>query len=211
MSKPVIIFGASGLGRSALEIFKSNDVVIYGFLDDEKSLIGTTIEEISVLGKTDEDEFLKILGEKSDAFLAYDDNKLKAGIIKTLREKREVMPVNAVHKTASVALSAGIHYGNMICQNVTIGANCEIKNHCILHAGVIVDFDAKVGDFVQIGAGSIIGSNTTIKDGAFIGSGVTIISGVTIGENARIGAGSVVISSVKDNETVFGNPAKPVG
>ena len=33
------------------------------------------------------------------------------------------------------------------------------------------------------------------------------MSGVSIGKKARIGAGSVVIADVRDNETVFGNPA----
>jgi acetyltransferase-like isoleucine patch superfamily enzyme len=50
----------------------------------------------------------------------------------------------------------------------------------------------------------------TIQDEAFIGSGVTIVSGVTIGKAARVGAGSVVIAPVKENETVFGNPAQPI-
>jgi acetyltransferase-like isoleucine patch superfamily enzyme len=57
----------------------------------------------------------------------------------------------------------------------------------------------------------VINSGATVEDGAFIGSGVTVVSGVTIGRNARVGAGSVVIESVKNNATVFGNPAVPLG
>jgi acetyltransferase-like isoleucine patch superfamily enzyme len=38
-----------------------------------------------------------------------------------------------------------------------------------------------------------------------------VVSGVTIGRNARVGAGSVVIENVKNNATVFGNPAVPLG
>ena len=40
MNKPVIIFGASGIGIAAYEIFRSQDILIYGFLDDRKEIIG---------------------------------------------------------------------------------------------------------------------------------------------------------------------------
>jgi acetyltransferase-like isoleucine patch superfamily enzyme len=56
----------------------------------------------------------------------------------------------------------------------------------------------------------LINPGVTIEDEVFIGSGVTIVAGVQIGKGARIGAGSVVIASVKENETVFGNPAQKV-
>ena len=59
MINPVVIFGAKGLGKTALDIFKSNDVVVYCFLDDDVSLHGTEIEEVSVLGATDDDGYLK--------------------------------------------------------------------------------------------------------------------------------------------------------
>jgi acetyltransferase-like isoleucine patch superfamily enzyme len=37
---------------------------------------------------------------------------------------------------------------------------------------------------------------------------VVVIPGRKIEENARIGAGSVVIHNIKENSSVFGNPAK---
>ena len=52
MDKPVIIFGAKGIAIDALEIFQSNDITVYGFLDDDQALIGTEINDVPVLGKT---------------------------------------------------------------------------------------------------------------------------------------------------------------
>ena len=37
MENPVMIFGAGSLGLTALDIFQRNEVVVYGFLDDEKA------------------------------------------------------------------------------------------------------------------------------------------------------------------------------
>lgn len=210
MNKPVIILCATDLGKSVLEIFQSNDVVVYGFLDDDLKLHGTEIEEISIFGGTNSQEYLKIIGKDCDVFVASDDNSWKATMIKSLKQNQKAMPINAIHSNAHIAKSAILHHGTFINQGVKIGANSEIGNHCMINSGSIIDYSVKVGDFVQIGTGSIVNSGVVIEDGAFVGSGVTIISGVTIKEGARIGAGSVVIADVAKNKTVFGNPAKTI-
>ncbi|TAH26411.1 MAG: acetyltransferase [Cytophagales bacterium] len=207
---PVIIFGANGIGKIALEIFKNNGMEVYCFLDDNKKLHQTSIGDVSILGSTDDDGFLKYIGKKCDAFVATDDNKLRENIINTVIEKRKVMPVNAIHSNAYISPDASIGYGNLIHTGAIINTGCEIKNNCIVNAGVILDYDVKIEDQVQIGSGSTIGAGVEIANSAFIGTGVTIVAGVKIGKKARIGAGSVVIGDIKSGETVFGNPAQVV-
>lgn len=210
MDNPVIIFGAGGLGKAALEIFQSNQVVVYCFLDDDEKLHGQEINNITILGSTDDDGFLKLIGKKCEAFVAVDETKYRQSLVKMLNERRHVMPVNAVHKTAVISEEAAIGHGNFINAGVIIGNNAKVGSHCILHSGAIIDYEAELDDFVQVGSGSIINPGVKVGKNAFIGSGATIVAGVEIGKNARIGAGSVVIGSVKDGETVFGNPAKAV-
>jgi sugar O-acyltransferase (sialic acid O-acetyltransferase NeuD family) len=210
MDKPVMIFGASGIGMAAYEIFKSHNLMIYGFLDDRDELHGKEIDEVVVLGSTDDDGYLKYVGKKCEAFVATDDNSERKSIVKILNDRRKVMPVNAIHKNASLSGSTDISHGNFIDDGSVLGAKSVIGNHNILHAGVIIEFEAGIGEFVQIGAGSIIGAGANIEDEAFIGAGAVIVPGISIGKNARIGAGSVVVENVDANMTVFGNPAKPV-
>lgn len=210
MDKPVIIFGSTSIGKAAVDIFKSNGVMIYGILDEDESLHGKELEEVPVLGSPDDNNYLDIIGKKCDAFLAFDDNKLRRSFVQTLRRDHKAMPINAIHTRAYVSSAAILHHGTFINSLVSIGPFAEVGNHCILNTGAIIDFEAKVGDYVQIGAGSVINGNVEVAEGVFIGSGVTIVSGVKIGKNARIGAGSVVIENVEENQTVFGNPAKPV-
>jgi sugar O-acyltransferase (sialic acid O-acetyltransferase NeuD family) len=210
MENPVIIFGASFLGRAAKEIFEGNGNVVYGFLDDNKKLHGTLVDNASVLGNTDDDGFLKLLGKKCEAFVAIDDNKLRKNLIKMIQEVRHMQPVNAIHKNAVIATSASMGHGNFIDAGVKVGAGAELANHSLIHASVVIGAEVKVGDFVQIGAGSVINPGVVIEEEAFIGSAVVIVSGLTIGKGARIGAGSVVIAPVKPGETVFGNPAEKV-
>ena len=210
MENPVIIFGANELGKAAKAILESNEVVIYGFLDDDKALHGKEIGDVTVLGETDDDGFLKYIGKKCEAFVAFDNNKVRKSTVEMLKSKRKVMPVNAIHQKAYIEESAHIGYGNFINAGVSVCANAKVGSHCLIHSGATIDFAAELGDLVQVGAGSVINSEVKIKDEAFIGSGVTIISGITIGKGARVGAGSVVIADVKDGQTVFGNPAAVV-
>ena len=210
MENPVIIFGANFLGRAAKEIFEVNGNVVYGFLDDDKSLHQKQIDEATVLGSTDDDGFLKLIGKKCEAFVAMDDTKLRKNIIKVLQEVRHVQPVNAVHSHTVIASSAAIGHGNFIDMGAKVGAGTEIGSHNLLHTNVSIGAQVKIGNHVQIGAGSIINPGVVLEDEAFIGSGVVIVSGLTIGKGARVGAGSVVINAVKEGSTVFGNPAEKV-
>ncbi|MBS1683059.1 MAG: acetyltransferase [Bacteroidetes bacterium] len=210
MKNPVIIFGANALGRSVKEIFDKNGVVVYGFLDDDKKLHQKEIDDATVLGATDDDGFLKLIGKKCEAFIATDDNKLRKNLVKMVQEVRHLQPVNAVHPQAQISAKAEIGYGNFFDCAAYLGPGSKTGSHCLIHANVFIGAETTLGDFVQIGVGSNINSGVIIEDEAFIGSGVTIVSGVNIGKGARIGAGSVVIASVKPGETVFGNPAQPI-
>lgn len=210
MEKPVIIFGVRGIGKTALDIFQSNGVVVYGFLDADKNLHNSEIGEVSVLGDPKDHEFLKLIGQKCEAFIASDDNDLRKEQVEYLNESRKVMPVNAIHSRAYISGTATMGHGNFINAGVHLGLDSHIGHHCVLNANATIEQDVKIGDFVQVGSGSTINSGVTIEDGAFIGSGATIVSGVKIGKNARIGAGSVVIRDIDKEETVFGNPAQKI-
>jgi len=205
-----MIFGANYLGRTAKEIFEVNGNVVYGFLDDNKTLHNKELDETFILGSTDDDGFLKLIGKKCEAFIAVDDNRLRKSLVKMLHEVRHVQPVNAVHKDALISKHVELGHGNFIDHGVKIGVGSKISSHCLLQGGCIIGAEVSLGDFVQIGSGSIISSGATIEEDAFIGAGVTIVSGITIGKGARVGAGSVVVAPVKAGETVFGNPAQPI-
>jgi sugar O-acyltransferase (sialic acid O-acetyltransferase NeuD family) len=210
MENPVMILGGGGLGAVVLDIFKKNEVVVYGILDDNVKLHGTEIDDISILGSTDDDGFLKLIGKKCEAFVATDDNKLKKNLTQMLLDRRHIMPVNAIHQNAIMSITSEIGHGNLLSAGVIINALAKIGSHCILHSGAVIDHSATLADYVQIGAKSVVGANVEIGEGAFVGTGVIIVPGIKIGKNARIGAGSVVIADIPDKATVFGNPAVKV-
>lgn len=211
MDNPVLIFGSGSLGVMALDIFQRNQVVVYGFLDDKKELHGKEFGDVQVLGETDDDGFLKLIGQKCEAFIGIGDTRVRKRLVKMLNDRRHVQPVNAVHDKAVVSALASIGHGNLIAANAVVNAFATVGQHCIIQSGAVIESQAKLGDFVQVGTGSFVNSGVVVENEAFIGTGAVIIAGVTIGKGARIGAGSVVVENVGAGETVFGNPARKVG
>ena len=206
-SKSVIIIGATGLGKVAYDIFNSNNVVVYCFLDDDKKLHDSEIGDVTVMGSSDNVDILKLIGDSCNVFIASDEDTYRKNMVKRVKEGLSAVPINAFHANSYVSETAEVGYGNLVNSGASINSFATVGDHNIINSGVIVDFEAVIGDFVQIGAGSIINSGAIIEEGAFIGTGVTVVAGVTIGKKARIGAGSVVLADVRKGATVFGNPA----
>src|SRR5262245_25449883 len=130
MENPVIIFGASYLGRLAKEIFENNEVVVYGFLDDNKKLHSTQIDDAAVLGSTDYDGILKLIGKKCEGFVAIDDNRVRKSLVKMLQDVRHVQPVNAIHKQALLSVKSSLGHGNFIDIGVVVSVGSRIGSHC---------------------------------------------------------------------------------
>ena len=212
MENPVLIFGAGNLGLTALDIFQRNSVVVYGFLDDDKALHGQEFGVVPILGDTDDDGFLKLIGQKAanscEAFVAIGDGRVRRKLVKMLNERRKMQPVNAIHDTAVVSAMATIGHGNLIAARAVVNPMATVGQHCLVLTGALIDSRATIGDYVQVGPGAVINSGVTLEEGAYIGTGAVLVSGITVGKNARIGAGSVVVENVPANTTVFGNPAK---
>jgi sugar O-acyltransferase (sialic acid O-acetyltransferase NeuD family) len=207
---PVIIFGAKGLGPVALDLFRSNDIVVYGFLDDDATLHGTEIGEVPILGATDDQRYLKLIGAKCDAFIAIDDIRIRKSLTDMLHEERKVQPITAIHATAYVAPSAELGYGTLIGPGAIVNSNAKLGAHVVLQAGAIVDASAEVGEYSILGARSLVGSSAILENEVFVGAGAVIVPSITLGKQARVGAGSVVVEPVKAKTTVFGNPAAKV-
>ena len=98
MENPVIILGAGYLGRQAKDILESNGNVVYGFLDDNKKLHNTEIDNASVLGSTEDEAFLKLIGKKCDAFVALDENKVRKNLVTMLNKEYKVAGYNFLNQ-----------------------------------------------------------------------------------------------------------------
>lgn len=95
-----------------------------------------------------------------------------------------------------------------VCEGVTIEDNVFLGHHVVFTNDKYPRATNKNGKKKEVGEWTM--ARVLVKKGASIGSNATILPGITIGENAMIGAGSVVTKDVLANQTVVGNPAKPI-
>lgn len=116
----------------------------------------------------------------------------------------EVDPTATIGPLCVVERGARIGAGTVLKSRVTVGENCQVGAHCILHAGVVIGADGfgfapESGAWVkieQLGAVRIgddveIGANTCIDRGALedtvIEEGVKLDNLIQIGHNVRVG------------------------
>ena len=113
------------------------------------------------------------------------------------------------------------HTGEVIIgDNVYIGANSTVDRATI--DATIIEDDVKIDNLVHVAHNCIIRRNTLLTAGTILSGGViigekswlspnsTVHQKVKIGNNCTIGMGAVVLRKVKDETTVFGNPAYKV-
>ena len=109
-----------------------------------------------------------------------------------------------------------IHSGVWIGKNVKIGDRVKIQAMAFIPEGVTIEDDVFIGPGVvftnekHITADQSGWEKTLVKENAIIGANSTILPGVIIGKRAVIGAGSVVTKNVLKGETVVGNPANRI-
>ena len=146
MDKPVIILGAYGLGKIALDILQRNNMVVYGFLDDDQELWGKAINHVPVLGSTTADGCLDLIGENCDACVAIEQQARQQRLVTMLHEQKQVVPVNAIHPSAIIATSATFGYGNLMNASVSLSADTTLGSHCILHTRATIEHGTVIKD-----------------------------------------------------------------
>jgi UDP-2-acetamido-3-amino-2,3-dideoxy-glucuronate N-acetyltransferase len=124
---------------------------------------------------------------------------------------------------ARISSHAKIGEGTIVHAGVEVREGATVGNQCVLHVGVYIDCNVKVGARVKIQnyaslyegllkrTGDWTMGRTLVRHGASIGAAGVVVTGVAIGRWALIGAGSVVTRDVPDYCIVIGNPARGVG
>ncbi len=207
MANPVIIIGANAVGRVAASVLSAQGLVVYGFLDDNEKLQGSDLDNVAVLGKTDESKFLKLIGKKCDVFFASEEAKVRKFYFEKF-ENEQIYPINIIDKSAFIASGVILGHGLLIQAGAVISAGADLSNCINIGAGAVVEAQTCLKDCVNIGSGAVVGEGVVLEESVFVGAGAVIVSGIKVEKNARVGAGSVVIENVGKGKTVFGNPAK---
>lgn len=198
----MILIGYSGHAFVVYGIFKSAGVDVTGYCDAEEKKYNPF--NLAYLGNEE-----NAIGKLSAGFfIAIGDNGIREKVFKKLAIQN-LLPVNAVHKTAAVDESAVIApNGVMIAANTTINPLVKIGKGVICNTNCSIDHECIIGDFAHIAPGAVLCGNVSVGNHTFVGANAVVKQGITIGSNCMIGAGAVVVKDVPDNVTVVGIPAK---
>ena len=92
-------------------------------------------------------------------------------------------------------------------RRITIGADTNIQDNCVIHVGM--NADVSIGNGVTIGHGAIV-HGCTIGDNTLVGMGAIVLNHAVIGKNCIIGAGALVTEGtiIPDNSVVIGQPGR---
>jgi carbonic anhydrase/acetyltransferase-like protein (isoleucine patch superfamily) len=111
-----------------------------------------------------------------------------------------------------VGEDVGIWFGAAVRgdnETIAIGARTNIQEGAMLHADP--GFPVTVGEDCTIGHHAII-HGCTIGDGSLIGMGATVLNGARIGKGCLVGANALVTEGKEfpDNSLIVGAPARAI-
>jgi sugar O-acyltransferase (sialic acid O-acetyltransferase NeuD family) len=208
--KRVVIIGAGAHGREVAEILRhqarqGGDVRPLGFVDDDRSLCGRTIDDLPVLGDW---TWFEDVGRGEIAVIC------ASGFSRTRRQMAEraaalgLSFANAISPLAHLSPRARIGEGVVMYPNGVACPGTLISDHALLNSGAIVSHDTEVGPYSTLNPGVNLAGNVSIGEGCHLGIGCSVIQGIRIGAWTIVGAGATVIRDLPEGVTAVGVPAK---
>jgi len=209
MAKEIIIFGAGGAGRElafALSVNTNKNEAwrIKGFVDDNKKLWGTRINNIPVLGGID------FLDDYSGnlAITVFENPTKRRKLISKIRKNKKINFPTLICPTSTVSEHVVWGQGCIVNNLNVISTNTRFGDFVFVNSRSGIGHDTILGDYTIVCAGINIGGNVSIGSCCFVGSGATILPGAKIGDNVTIGAGAVVTKDLPSDVIGRGLPAK---
>ena len=205
--KPILIYGAGGLGREILSLIRqlpSWEPV--GFIDDH--IKTGSVDGIPVRGGA---EFILRSKERYSLVLGLGNPQSKATLSQRLAGEEIDFPV-LIHPSAIIQDHDRVQLG----EGTVIGAGCifttciNIGRHVLVNIGSTIGHDCSIGDYSCIMPGVNIAGNVKIGECVLVGSGSNIRNQIEIGKSSIVGMGSVIVKNVSENLTVAGVPARPI-
>jgi sugar O-acyltransferase (sialic acid O-acetyltransferase NeuD family) len=208
MKKPLLIYGAGGLGREILALLRSlPEWEPIGFIDDLQEP-NTYIKDLEIVGDI---SVLKSMKYPIYIVLAMGDPLIKKKVEAQLKEFAVQYPV-LIHPSVILQdpTSIAIGTGCVIGAGSVLTTDIHIGNHVLINLNSTIGHDTKIGDYTSIMCGVNIAGEVNVGQSVLIGSGANILNRVSVGNNTQVGMGSVVLKDVSASVTVAGVPAKEI-
>ena len=214
MSTPVVVLGAGGFAREALDEFEAaNDAVpgtwdVVGFVSEVESDHGLDVNGKPCLGGFawfDEDPARRHIR----VVCGIGNPAVRRRVVERCSE-RGIAFVTVVHPRAVLTRRVTLGEGVIVTAGVVLTNRIRVGDHVHLNLNATVGHDVVIEDFVTIAPGVHLSGRVHVGTGCDIGTGAAVIQGRRIGEWTVIGAGAVITQDLPPNCTAVGVPGKPV-
>jgi sugar O-acyltransferase (sialic acid O-acetyltransferase NeuD family) len=209
-NQKVVIIGAGGFGREALDVFDASNqdkqkYEVLGFVvQKEYGEPGTVINNRPILGGFD---WLEKHSSQVAAICAVGNPYHRRRLIQMAADLK-VGFCSVIHPLAYLSRWVTIGAGTIITAGCIFTTQIKIGNHVHVNLDCTVGHDVVFQDYATVAPGVHISGNVTLEEGCYIGTGANLIEKINIGAWSIVGAGSTITKTVPANTTVVGVPGK---
>lgn len=205
--KDLYIIGSGDIAKFIaynFNLFELENNILKGFLDSDKSRIGTKLCGYDIL---DIDLFLAKEKLDIDIVIGIANPRIKKKVYNEFVNKGVGFP-NLISCNSWISNNVNLGKGIIIYPNSSIAHECEINDFVIINYNSTIGHNTIIDDFSTIAPGVSLAGFTYIKKGADIGIGACSRQRVVVGENSIVGGQSMLVKDVEDNSVYVGVPAK---
>jgi sugar O-acyltransferase (sialic acid O-acetyltransferase NeuD family) len=208
VKRPLIIVGAGMHGRIVLDIAKTLDVEVAGFLDDTREA-GSPVDDRTVLGPIARFADDELLG-RHEFIVAIGNNLARRRFADQIRARGGAL-ARLIHPSCWLSPTATIGAGTVLVGANMVFSAARIGNDVLVDPDATIGAESSIEDGVYLCPGCHLASHVTCREDSFIGIGAVATPYTVIGRRAIVGAGAVVLRDVPDGKLAVGNPAKVIG
>lgn len=210
MTERVVVVGASGFGREALDVLEAMQAAgaaleIVGVVDDQPlplNLHRLSQRQIEYLGTID--DWLARDGDEA-YLLGIGSPPVRRMLVEKL-DARSRRAFTAIHPNASVGSRADIAEGVVICAGAVVSTNVRLERHVHVNPNATIGHDSTLGEFSSLNPGGVVSGEVVIEPGVLIGATATVLQQLTVGADTTVGAAALVTKNVPSGVVVKGVP-----
>lgn len=212
MRKPIAIVGFGEHGRVVAEVLMQAgyEIVAATTLDpqsvDTRPLRIPLIDDATLRDRYTPHQIDLALGIGS--IQPVDEASPRCKVVHAFRESGFRF-VTLRHPFSCVATDVRLGEGAQLHAGVIVQPGATVGDYSIVNTKASIDHDCHIGSHTHIGPGATLSGCVRVGDGTHLGTGCCVIQGISIGARAFIAAGATVVKDVPDGAAVRGTPAKP--